>query len=47
MACDVSPVAMFLRENALIANFGLGWLWVSLLYIFFKDRSIEEEIINE
>ena len=38
---------LFLRENALMANFDLGWLWVSLLYIFFKDMSIYEEMINE
>ena len=32
---------LFLRENALMANFDLGWLWVFLLYIYFKDKSIE------
>ena len=25
---------LFLRENALMANFDLGWLWIALLYIF-------------
>ena len=44
MACDVSPVPMFLHKNALMTNFDIGWLRISLFYIFFQNRSIEEEI---